>query len=180
MERQDWKRSGIRMKFQLTYSVAGYALFVMSASFLLPLFIIIAAYGSMFRVARRHARDQVHLSSAESHHRHRTLKSDLKAAKTIAFVIGTFSCCWAPFIFVSVSFRFCESIDPNGASVAKWLSYLNAVLNPVVYTCVDKQLRRLVWKRLCSCLRGRLRSPSNEERFTHKTYTEYASPMTLV
>ena len=151
----------------------------MSASFLLPLFII-AGYGSMFSVARRHARDQVHLSITESQHCHKTLKSDLKAAKTIAFVIGTFLFCWAPFIFVSVCFRFCESIDPNGASVPKWLSYLNAVLNPVVYTCVDKQLRRLVWKRLCSCLRGRLRSLSNEERFTHKTYTEYSSPMTLV
>ena len=152
----------------------------MSASFLLPLFIIIAAYGSMFCVARRHARDQTHLPSAESHHCHKTLKRDLKAAKTIAFVIGTFLCCWAPFIFVSVCFRFCESIDPNGASVAKWLSYLNAVLSPVVYTCVDRHLRRLVWRRLCSCLRGKLRSPSNEERFAQKTDTEYSSPMTLV
>lgn len=152
----------------------------MSASFLLPLLIIIAAYGSMYRVARRHTRDQTHMPSSMKHYCYKTVKHDLKAAKTIAFVIGSFLCCWAPFIIVSVCFAFYPNLDANGASVAKWLSYLNAVLSPVVYTCVDKQLRRLVWKRLSFCLRRRFWSPSNEERYTHKTCSEHSSPMTLV
>ena len=152
----------------------------MLASFLLPLVIIIVAYGSMFRIARRHARDQVHVHSTINQQCYKNFKSDLKAAKTIAFVIGTFLCCWAPFIIVSLIFPF-YTLDPDGASVAKWLSYLNAVLNPVVYTCVDKQLRKLVWKRFSFCVRGRVWNPSKEEQCAHKTYSsEHSSPMTFV
>lgn len=169
-----------QLRSRTIFFIPGYALFVMSASFLLPLIIIIAAYGSMYRVARRHARNQTHGPSAISHQHYKAFKSNLKAAKTIAFVIGTFLCCWAPFIFVSICFVYCESINPDGASVAKWLSYLNAVLNPVVYTCVDKHLRGLVRKRLSLCLAKTVWSNSTEERSTHKTYSEYSLPLTLV
>ncbi|KAL9962407.1 hypothetical protein ACROYT_G031508 [Oculina patagonica] len=156
----------------------GYAIFVMFASFLLPLFIIIAAYGSMFRVAMRHTRDPARRQESKNHHCYKEVKRHLKAAKTIAFVIGTFLCCWAPFIIVSVCYAFYE-LDPNGASVAKWLAYLNAVLNPVVYTCVDKQLRRLVWKRLSFCLRGRFWSFSKGNQCAH-TSTEHSCPMSSI
>ena len=132
----------------------GYAIFVMFASFLLPLLVIMAAYGSMFRVAMRHASYQTNILGTQSHQCYKEVKRHWKAAKTVAFVIGTFLCCWTPFIIVSVCYAF-FILDPNGASVAKWLAYLNAVLNPVVYTCVDKPLRRLVKKRLFFCFRKR-------------------------
>lgn len=152
----------------------------MIASFLLPLVIIIAAYGSMFRIARRHVRGQTHLQSTINQQCYKTVKRDLKAAKTIAFVIGTFLCCWAPFIIVSFLFAVGFDPDPDGASVSKWLSYLNAVLNPVVYTCVDKQLRRLVWRRFFVCLHGKFGNPSVEEPYTRKTYAEHSSPMNTI
>ena len=156
--------------FEVTYfSFSGYAIFVMSASFLLPLFVIIAAYGSMFRVAMRHTRDRTRRQEAGNHHFYKEVKRHLKAAKTIAFVIGSFLCCWTPFIIVSVCYAFYQ-VDPNGASVAKWLAYLSAVLNPVVYTCGDKQLRRLVWKRLLFCFRKRFGN--------NNTGTEHSGPMT--
>lgn len=163
------------------FHVGAYALFVMCVSFLLPLFIIIAAYGSMFRVAMRHTRDKTHVTSAKSHRHHKTFKRDLKAAKTIGFVIGTFLCCWTPFIFVSVGFAFFpSSIDEVGASLTKWLSYLNAVLSPVVYTCVDKQLRCLVWRRLCCLRRKKGFSSSKDERsFAHSDYSR-STPLTIV
>ena len=173
-----------RLYFQPShvFVLSGYAaaLFVMIASFLLPLVIIIAAYGSMFRIARRHARDQTHLQSTINQQCYKTVKRDLKAAKTIAFVIGTFLCCWAPFIIVSFLFAVGFHLDPDGASVSKWLSYLNAVLNPVVYTCVDKQLRRLVWRRFFVCLHGKFGNPSVEEPYTRKTYAEHSSPMNTI
>ena len=150
----------------------------MFASFLLPLFIIIAAYGSMFRVAMRHTRDQSRRQEVKNHHFYKEVKRHLKAAKTIAFVIGTFLCCWAPFIIVSVCYAFYE-LNPNGASVAKWLAYLNAVLNPVVYTCVDKQLRRLVLKRLSFCFRGRFWNFSKGDQCAHAG-TEHSVPMNTV
>lgn len=154
----------------------------MCASFLLPLFIIIVAYGSMFRVAMRHTRDQTQMASAESQRRHKTFKRDLKAAKTIGFVIGTFLCCWAPFIFVSVAFAFFPWIDQASASLTKWLSYLNAVLSPVVYTCVDKQLRCLVWKRLSKCClkkRKGFSSTKHERSFATSEYSR-STPITIV
>ena len=150
----------------------------MFASFLLPLLIIITAYGSMYRVAMRHTRDPSRREEPRNHHCYKEIKRHLKAAKTVAFVIGTFLCCWAPFIIVSVCFAFYE-LDANGASVTKWLAYLNAVLNPVVYTCVDKQLRRLVWKRLSFCFRGRVWRFFKENRFSH-TGAEHSSPTTSV
>ncbi|XP_020625386.1 5-hydroxytryptamine receptor 2A-like [Orbicella faveolata] len=150
----------------------GYAIFVMFASFLLPLLVIIAAYGSMFRVAMRHARYQTHILETKSHQCYKEVKRHLKAAKTVAFVIGTFLCCWAPFIIVSVCYAF-FNLDPHGASVTKWLAYLNAVLNPVVYTCVDKPLRRLVKKRLLFCFRKRFWIFSKGDH----TAAEYSTPM---
>lgn len=152
--------------------ISGYAIFVMFASFLLPLLVIIAAYGSMFRVAMRHARYQTHILETKSHQCYKEVKRHLKAAKTVAFVIGTFLCCWAPFIIVSVCYAF-FNLDPHGASVTKWLAYLNAVLNPVVYTCVDKPLRRLVKKRLLFCFRKRFWIFSKGDH----TAAEYSTPM---
>ena len=76
-------------------SYPGYAIFVMFASFLLPLLIIIAAYGSMFRVAMRHTRGLTRREEEANnhHHWHKEIKRHLKAAKTVAFVIGSFLCC---------------------------------------------------------------------------------------
>lgn len=153
----------------------GYAIFVMFASFLLPLLVIIAAYGSMSRVAMRHTRYQTHVLETTSPQCYKEVKRHLKAAKTVAFVIGTFLCCWAPFIIVSVCYAF-YNLDPNGASVAKWLAYLNAVLNPVVYTCVDKPLRRLVRKRLLFCFRNSFWIFSKGDH----TAAEHSTPMTTL
>lgn len=164
------------------YEIKAYALFVMCASFLLPLFIIIVAYGSMFRVAMRHTRDPTHRANAECQRHHNRFKRDLKAAKTIGFVIGTFLCCWAPFIFVSVAYAFFPEINQVYASFTKWLSYLNAVLSPVVYTCVDKQLRCLVWKRLSKCCpknRKGFISTKHERSFATSEYSR-STPLAIV
>lgn len=147
----------------------------MFASFLLPLLVIIAAYGSMFRVAMRHASYQTNILETQSHQCYKEVKRHLKAAKTVAFVIGSFLCCWTPFIIVSVCYAF-FNLDPNGASVAKWLAYLNAVLNPVVYTCVDKPLRRLVKKRWFFCFRKRFWIFSKGDHAA----AEYSTPMTTL
>lgn len=172
----------VLVKLTQRFFLLAYALFVMCASFLLPLFIIIAAYGSMFRVAMRHTRDQTHRANAECQRHHNRFKRDLKAAKTIGFVIGTFLCCWAPFIFVSVAYAFFPEINQVYASFTKWLSYLNAVLSPVVYTCVDKQLRCLVWKRLSKCCpknRKGFISTKHERSFATSEYSR-STPLAIV
>jgi hypothetical protein len=121
-------------------------MFVFFASFLLPLIVIVVAYSNIFCVARKHARDMVRRSSISQEERYKRVSRDLKAAKTISVVIGTFVCFWAPFIVVSVCYSYKVPVDRGVATIVKWLSYVNALLNPLVYSCVDKQLRSLVIK----------------------------------
>lgn len=121
-------------------------MFVFSASFLLPLIVIVVAYSKIFCVAQKHARDMVRRSSISQEERFKRVSHDLKAAKTISVVIGTFVCFWAPFMVVSVCYSFNVSVTLIVAKIVKWLAYVNALLNPLVYSCVDKQLRTLVIK----------------------------------
>ncbi|XP_031558800.1 alpha-1A adrenergic receptor-like [Actinia tenebrosa] len=123
-----------------------YALFVFAASFLLPLIVIVVSYSKIFCVAQKHARDIVRRSSISQEEKFKRVSRDLKAAKTISVVIGTFVCFWAPFIVVSVCYSFNVWVDFIFANIVKWLAYINALLNPLVYSCVDKQLRSLVIK----------------------------------
>ena len=106
------------------------------------------AYGKIFQVASRHARDLRRLPNLSYSEHHKRTSHDLKAARTIAVVIGTFVCCWIPFCVLSVLYGYNLPIDITIGNATKWLAYLNALLNPVVYSCLDKQLRNIVLKRV--------------------------------
>lgn len=135
----------------------GYQYFVFIASFVLPLLFMIAMYARIYIVARRQARRIG---------RSRNYTTDVKAAKTIAVVIGVFVFCWAPF-FVSVigyidNIHFYPLIIYKGA---KWLEYLNSCLNPLLYTCLNKTYRR-AFRRLFTRWRGRLERTREESLTT--------------
>ncbi|XP_020893989.1 D(5)-like dopamine receptor [Exaiptasia diaphana] len=125
-----------------------YALFVLMASFVLPLIVIVVTYSKIFCVARKHAREMVRRSSIsqETSEKFKRVSRDLKAAKTISVVIGTFVFCWAPFLILSVCYAYKVKIHMDVANITKWMAYTNALLNPLVYSFVDKQLRSLVIK----------------------------------
>lgn len=73
----------------------------------------------------------------------------MKAAKTIAVVIGCFVLCWLPFFVVVLghahSRQFSYPIEVF--NLIKWMSYLNSALNPVIYTFMNRVFRR-AFKRL--------------------------------
>lgn len=123
-----------------------YAIFVLCVSFLLPSMVIIALYSIMFKVAQHHYNNISRARNLTDQEKYKTVSRDLKAARTIAVVIGTFVCCWLPFMVVSICFAFIN-VDLKVANLTKWLTYINALLNPVVYSCLDKQLRRIIAKR---------------------------------
>lgn len=123
-----------------------YGYFVSSTSFFLPLVIMSVMYSRIYIIARQHVR---RLS--------RSLATELKAAKTIAVVIGCFVLCWTPFFSLVVIFAYNRkfSINPGVVQVVKWLEYLNSCLNPLIYTCLNRNYRCAFKKLFLKLKRGR-------------------------
>ena len=131
----------------------GYRYFVFIASFALPLLFMVAMYTRIYIVARRQARRIG---------RSRNYTTDVKAAKTIAVVIGAFVFCWAPFFVSVIGYIHSTEFYPLMIyKCAKWLEYLNSCLNPILYTCLNKTYRR-AFRRLFTRWRGQLERTREE------------------
>lgn len=119
-----------------------YLWFVSFASFFLPLGIMLVMYTRIYLVARYQAKRIG-----------RNYVTDIKAAKTIAVVIGGFVICWLPFFIIVLSYASGKPI-PSAVTflnVAKWLEYLNSCLNPVIYTCLNRTYRNAFKKLFRRC-----------------------------
>lgn len=131
----------------------GYQYFVFIASFGLPLLFMIAMYTRIYIVARHQARRIG---------RNRNYTTDIKAAKTIAVVIGAFVFCWLPFFISVLGYIYTTEFYPIIIyRCVKWLEYLNSCLNPILYTCLNKTYRR-AFRRLFTRWRGRLERTREE------------------
>lgn len=119
-----------------------YLHFVSTVSFFLPLSLVIVMYTVIFVVVKI----QVYRIGSAGGKEHAT---EMKAAKTIAVVIGAFVVCWLPFFVIVVG----HANDPKFSypmevyNMFKWMEYLNSCLNPVIYTCMNRTYRR-AFKRL--------------------------------
>lgn len=113
---------------------SGHQFMIATASFFLPLTAMIIMYARIFAVARRQARMIT---------KNLSYKTDIKAAKTIAVVIGAFVVCWLPFFVLILGFaldkKFLE--DMRIYRGIKWMEYLNSCLNPIIYCCLNRTYR---------------------------------------
>ena len=145
--------SSLRLLDKNWIRTGGYQYMVFIASFALPLLFMIAMYARIYVVARRQARRIG---------RNRNYTTDVKAAKTIAVVIGAFVFCWAPFFVSVIGYINNKNFYPLDVhKCAKWLEYVNSCLNPILYTCLNKTYRR-AFKRLFTRWRGRLERTREE------------------
>ncbi|CAB4060676.1 Octbeta [Lepeophtheirus salmonis] len=65
---------------------------------------------------------------------HETLKTHIKAAKTLLIILLTFYVCWAPFFFTYVLTHIFElGASEDWVSFVFWLGYFNSLLNPFIY-----------------------------------------------
>ncbi|XP_068746164.1 histamine H2 receptor-like [Montipora capricornis] len=146
-----------------------YGIIVTVVFFFVPLVIILAAYGTIFHIARAHARGRG-VSS---------FKKDLRIATTVAVVIGLFVICWTPFFALNFTFAICLTTGYKGPgclglmtipqyvlSINKWLQYGNSVCNPIIYGLRNQDFRRAFRKILMSmcCKKVRL------DDFSKSTY----------
>ena len=116
-----------------------YIIFTTFASFVLPLFAMVATYGWIYKVAKYQAR-QIHNSTLRVAKR---LKLEFKAAKTITLIIGAFVISWLPlfcyiwiFSLYKVHIRF-----RNLHYIIQIVRYLNGLVNPFIYVGINRDFR---------------------------------------
>ncbi|XP_078380517.1 histamine H2 receptor-like [Oculina patagonica] len=129
-----------------------YPVLVFVVSFLLPLSVMIYSYSRIFLAALRQARRIQPMRQAFY------FKREIKAAKTLAIVMGAFIVCWTPFFVMNILVQFIRFYVPPIATLAiKMLHYGNSALNPVIYSSSNRDFRHKILRVLpCKC--GQLNS----------------------
>ncbi|KAJ7385578.1 hypothetical protein OS493_015161 [Desmophyllum pertusum] len=121
-----------------------YPPFVSTASFFLPLFIILIAYALIYRIAQTRERAR----------RSRSLAREIRIAVTLAVVIGTFVIAWLPFFVTLLVTTYCKTCKMNYSIIVpftKWMHYSGSMVNPVIYTHRNRDFRRAFAKILFTC-----------------------------
>ena len=129
-----------------------YPVLVFVVSFLLPLAVMIYSYSRIFFAALRQARRIQPMRQAFY------FKREIKAAKTLAIVMGAFIVCWTPFFVMNILVQFITFAVPPIVTVAiKLLHYGNSALNPVIYSSSNRDFRYKIL-RVLPCKWGQLQS----------------------
>ena len=133
-----------------------YATFLYIVAFLAPLVVMVYCYSHIFRTALVQARRIGPFRQTYY------FKREIKAAKTLAIVMGTFVACWGPFFTLNLLFNYVEKLPGFTATVVtaiKWFHYGNSALNPIIYSCTNRDFRNKIFKvlpcKLCTSLERR-------------------------
>ncbi|XP_056157779.1 adenosine receptor A1-like [Lampris incognitus] len=131
--------SYITCKFTAVMSMDYMVYFNFFGWVVVPLTIMIALYGEIFRVIRR----QLNLRAEATCDAERYYRKELKLAKSLALVVFLFAICWLPLHIMNCIIVFCP-----GCSVPKFtmyagifMSHVNSALNPMVYAFRIKRFR---------------------------------------
>lgn len=123
--------------------------------FILPLLIIAGIYFKINRIAQnvKNCQELCEAANSSPSHivRHPTprdhgnFKRNLKATKTIAFIICVLFICWFPYSVASTVFTLCKpcylSAPPELLASLLMLGYLNSALNPFIYSLSNRKLQ---------------------------------------
>ena len=149
--------------YSISVAVASFLLFterlfnliVFIMCFCVPLPVIITAHSIMFNTALRQIRQIRAITPAQYAKSHNNFLKEFKAAKTLAVVVGAFVICWLPFVTLNVIYSLCDPsydcpvVKPEIIMVAKWMHYGNSLLNPIIYTVMNREFRKAFMAVLC-------------------------------
>lgn len=136
-----------------------YELMVTISCFVIPLIIMTICYVRIFQNARHQIKKMIF--TVEGKPKRFLLSRELKAAKTVGVVIGAFVICWCPFFVLNLVYGLCKKCRPlpdESILVGKWMHYVNSVLNPIIYTCMNKDFRsafKKLFLYICACVMGK-------------------------
>ncbi|XP_046878113.1 trace amine-associated receptor 1-like [Hypomesus transpacificus] len=114
-----------------------------SLSFYLPALIMLCIYLKIFLVAQRQARSIQSTTFQNQKSGAVASKSERKAFRTLAIVMGAFLCCWTPFFLCNVSTPYLvHSNLPLLMAITNTMGFSNSFLNPIVYAFFYSWFRR--------------------------------------
>ena len=73
-------------------------------------------------------------------------KKELRAAKVVALIMGTFLVCWTPFNVLILCYAFNMEASMRSIMISKLLHYTNSAINPILYVVLNKVYRSAVVK----------------------------------
>lgn len=83
-----------------------------------------------------------------------TLRKNVKAAKSLAVIVGTFFACWYPFTLVSMGLNACGGLSGSCTVPPVYVmdclltvGYMNSMLNPFLYALHNKEFKK-TYKRI--------------------------------
>ena len=156
-----------------------YNMSVICLCFFLPLSLIFVAQGiTLFTIKRKTAKL----------HQNTKLRRDVRAAKTIAIMIGLFLIGWLPFFtlgLVQFAGGNLAVLPAHSVCAVKLLQYSNSLFNPMLYGQNFPEFRNAYVRMLCSAksndgsFRFGGRNVMNRKTFqtTLSTYKSYSSPL---
>ena len=122
---------------------------VLMFSICMPCLMMLVAYGMIFKVARKQARQIQALAQVAQNLNNvekGTAQKSCKAAKTLGLITGVFLLCWLPFsILMLTAFVFPETaalIPTIVWELISWMGYFNSMCNPAIYALCNQSFRK--------------------------------------
>ncbi|KAM9859310.1 adenosine receptor A1 [Aulostomus maculatus] len=140
----------IRMDYMVYFNFFGWVM--------VPLTIMIALYGEIFRVIRQ----QLNRRAEATCDGDRYYRKELKLAKSLALVVFLFAVCWLPIHIMNCIDFFCPdcSIPKVAIYVGIFMSHVNSALNPMVYAFRIKRLRVTLIQIARRCMLCKITDPT--------------------
>ncbi|XP_066935731.1 putative tyramine receptor 2 [Clytia hemisphaerica] len=76
----------------------------------------------------------------------RRFKKEIRAAKVVGLIMGTFLMCWLPFMIFIVLLILKKPPDISNIVIVVSLHYINSAINPILYVLLNKVYRKAVIK----------------------------------
>jgi len=112
-------------------------------AFGLPAIIAVCIYLKILLVARRQSKSIQHSSHVGKKTSMSMNKTEGKATKTLAIIMGVFFVCISPFFFSNLVNPYLDhTISPAVFDVLLWIGYFNSLCNPFVYAFFYRWFRK--------------------------------------